>query len=104
MRGRAWRPALLVGAIAVTAGVAAPGLAKPSAVTLGPAVRIQTPGSNPTTCPVEGEPAVTVTSAGTWVAYNDDQGCPLNPVTQLHLTSVQLVPARGGAPRYVQIK
>jgi hypothetical protein len=103
MRGRTWRPALLGAAIAVTAGLAAPGLAKPGAITLGPTVRIQTPGSNPTTCPVEGEPTVTVTSAGTWVAYNDDQGCPLNPVAKLHLTSVQLVPARGGAPRYVQI-
>ena len=104
MRRRAWRPALVVTALALTAGVAAPGLAKPGAVSLGPTVRVQTPGSNPTTCPVEGEPTVTVTSAGTWVAYNDDQGCPLNPAAHLHLTSVQLVPARGGAPRYVQIK
>src|SRR4051794_4998513 len=104
MRRRAWRPALVVTALALTAGVAAPGLAKPGAVSLGPTVRIQTPGSNPTTCPIEGEPAITVTSAGTWVAYNDDQGCPLNPVAHLHLTSIQLVPAHGGAPRYVQIK
>src|SRR3954463_15616392 len=104
MRRRAWRPALVVTALALTAGVAAPGLAKPGAVSLGPTVRIQTPGSNLTTCPVEGEPSVTVTSAGTWVAYNDDQGCPANPAAHLHLTSVQLVPARGGAPRYVQIK
>jgi hypothetical protein len=88
----------------MTAGLAVPGLAKPAAVTLGPTIRVQTPGSNPTTCPVEGEPTVAVTAAGTWVAYNDDQGCPLNPAANLHLTSVQLVPVHGGAPRYVQIK
>jgi len=103
MRGLSWRPALLVTAIAVTAGVAAPGLAKPAAITLGPTIRVQTPGSNPTTCPVEGEPTVAVTGAGTWVAYNDDQGCPANPVAKLHLTSVQLVTGQG-APRYVQMK
>ena len=100
---RRFRAVLLVTAVAVTAGLAAPGLAKPGGVTLGPTIRIQTPGANPTTCPVEGEPTVAVTAAGVWVAYNDDQGCPLSPVAHLHLTSVQFVPAQG-APRYVQIK
>jgi len=103
MRRRGWRPALLGLAIALVAGLAMPGAAKPSGVTLGPTIRVQTPGSNPTTCPVEGEPTVAVTSAGTWVAYNDDQGCPLNPVAHLHLTSVQLITGQG-APKYVQVK
>src|SRR4051794_5297585 len=96
MRRRGWRPALLGLAIALVAGLAMPGAAKPSGVTLGPTIRVQTPGSNPTTCPVEGEPTVAVTSAGTWVAYNDDQGCPLNPVAHPHLPSGHLIPGPGG--------
>jgi len=93
-----WRPALLVIAVALTAGLAQSGQAqsghaKPGGITLGPTIRIQTPGSNPTTCPVEGEPTVAVTVAGTWVAYNDDQGCPVNPVAHLHQ------PPRLGAAR-----
>ena len=102
MQRRVWRPVLLATALAVAAGLAGPGLAKPSGIQLGPTIRVQTPGSNPTTCPVEGEPATAVTAAGIWVAYNDDQGCPLNPVAHLHLTSVQLITQ--GAPRYVSVE
>ena len=50
---------------------------------------------------MEGEPAVAVTSAGTWFGYNDDQGCLLNPLATYHLTGVQLIPAGGGSPKYV---
>ncbi|MDP9102093.1 MAG: hypothetical protein M3N21_08110 [Actinomycetota bacterium] len=89
--------------VAAATALAAPTAARPPLVTLGPAVRIQTPGQTVMTCPIEGEPAVAVTSAGTWVGYNDDQGCPLNPTAHLHLTSLQLVPAAGGAPRYVPV-
>ena len=57
-------------AIGLTAALAGTGLAKTRAgsIRLGPTIRVQTPGSNPTTCPVEGEPAIAVTVAGTWVA------------------------------------
>jgi len=103
MRLRGWRPGLLLVAGALTAGLTAPGLANPTGITLGPTVRIRTPGQDVTTCPVEGEPTVAVTSAGTWVAYNDDQGCPANPAAHLHLTSAQLVTGQG-ATRYVPIK
>lgn len=97
------RFAPLVGIVAVVGllGTAWPALAGRGTVTLGRETRIQTPSSSVTTCPLEGEPTVTVTSAGSWVAYNDDQNCPLNPEAKLHLTSVQLLPAKGGAPEYV---
>lgn len=78
------------------------GAAGAPAVTLGPVVRIETPGES--TCPVEGEPDVVVTRAGTWVAYNDDHECVYSYYLgqMRRLTSLQLVPAGGGAPRYVE--
>ena len=91
----------LAAAAVIVAGLAVPGSAKPNAVTLGPTIRVQTPGQSVATCPVEGEPTVAVTSVGTWVAYNDDQGCPANPVAHLHLTSVQLITGNGS--KYVPI-
>jgi hypothetical protein len=83
-----------------TAGVAAP--PPPGTVTLGPLLRVQTPGGTPIACPFESEPEITHTSAGTWVGYNDDTGCPLL-ATQLRLTGVQLLPAGGGARRYIDL-
>lgn len=86
------------------AGVVVPSYAASSShISLRSPIRITSPGQTALTCPVEGEPAVTVTSAGTWVGYNDDQGCPLLPTVTLHLSGLQLIPAGGGAPRYVRI-
>jgi hypothetical protein len=69
---------------------------------LGKTVRITTPGA--TNCPAEGEPDTVTTSAGTWVGYNDDHDCLYPVVSKLErLTGVQLVPAKGGAPRLVKL-
>lgn len=83
------------------AGVAAP--APAGSVRLGQLQRVQTPGGSPITCPFESEPEIAHTAAGTWVGYNDDTGCPLSPTAQLRLTGVQLLPADGGPPRYVEL-
>ena len=95
---------VLLGALALAmacTGLATGASAGSSSVRLGPEIRVKTPGVGLTGCPLEGEPSTLVTSAGTWVAYNDDQGCPLNPVAHLHLTTVQLLPAHGGPARLV---
>ncbi len=97
-------PRLLLACAALLAAGAAFGSGATAAaapVTLGPEIRVQTPWVGLTGCPLEGEPSTVVTSAGTWVSYNDDQGCPLNPVAHLHLTTVQLLPAAGGPARLV---
>jgi len=86
---------MLAGAVAPLASRATTGKVK-----LGRTVRITTPGT--TVCPAEGEPEVTTTSAGTWVAYNDDHQCPLAASTP-RFVELQLVPRQGGAPRFVEI-
>ncbi|MCA1823425.1 MAG: glycoside hydrolase, partial [Frankia sp.] len=70
-------------------------------MTLRPVVRIQTP-TGLALCPAESEPEATWTSAGTWVAYNDLRECGFNPLIS-RVTGVQLIPARGGAPRFVEL-
>ncbi|HEX4654201.1 MAG TPA: hypothetical protein VH274_00515 [Mycobacteriales bacterium] len=59
---------------------------------LGPIVRVVSPGTSP--CPDEGEPEVTQTRLGTWVAYNDARECPALPTTT-RIEEVQLVPPHG---------
>ena len=90
------RRALLAGAattLAVSLAAFAPGSsAAVGSMTLGPIVRITTPGTS--LCPAEGEPEVTHTRLGTWVAYNDDHQCPADP-TFTRLTGLQLVPSQG---------
>lgn len=72
-------------------------------VAFGPIVRVTTPGAS--NCPVEGEPDVVVTKAGTWVGYNDDHDCLYPVVSELtRLTTVQLLPAGGGKPKVVPLK
>ena len=98
------RASLVLGALGVLAvALSTPPVAATSAraVTLGPVIRITTPGES--TCPVEGEPDVLRTSAGIWVGYNDDHECVFRYYLgqMRRLTSVQLIPAGGGAPRYV---
>jgi hypothetical protein len=88
--------AAVTGVLAATS--AAP--ADPTALRLGTIVRITTPGTS--LCPAEGEPEVTSTALGTWVAYNDDHQCPLNP-TMTRIEEVQLVPAQGGAPKFIPL-
>jgi hypothetical protein len=61
-------------------------------LTLGQIVRVTTPGTS--LCPAEGEPETTVTSKGTWVAYNDDHQCPLTPSFN-RIEEVQLIPPQG---------
>jgi hypothetical protein len=90
--------ALLIAACAAIAGGATAGSVP---VRLGEEVRVRTPGVGVTGCPLEGEPSTAVTSAGTWVAYNDDQTCPINPTGHFHLTTVQLLPEGGGQARLV---
>ena len=92
--------------LAAVSAVAAAAVTAPAATAagprLGPTLRIRTPGES--RCPVESEPDVVVTRAGTWVAYNDMHQCWLpvdNPMTSA--ISLQLVPAGGGAPRHVRI-
>jgi hypothetical protein len=98
-----------LGAFAAVAAFAGTGVAAPSAsgaVRLGPLLRVQTPGGTPISCPFESEPEIAHTAAGTWVGYNDDTGCPWlgsAGVVPLRLTGVQLIPANGGARRYVQL-
>ena len=77
---------------ALVAAVAPSSAAAPSSLSLGPIVRITTPGTS--LCPAEGEPETTHTRLGTWVAYNDDHQCPWLP-TMTRIEEVQLVPAQG---------
>lgn len=91
------RPSLLALLVLTLALLAAPSRA--AGPRLGPLLRVTTPGS--TLCPAETEPEVAVTSAGTWVGYNDDGGCPLLPGKSF--TTVQLLPRGGGAPRLVSL-
>jgi hypothetical protein len=88
-----------------SAGMAAP--ASAGSVRLGPLLRVQSPAGTPNLCPIESEPEIARTSAGTWVAYNDDAGCAFGAGTAAHdhlrLTGVQLLPAHGGARRVVEL-
>src|ERR1044072_4660140 len=59
---------------------------------LGHTVRITTPGTTP--CAAEGEPEVTRTRLGIWVAYNDDHDCPWLP-TMTRLLVLQLARPQG---------
>src|SRR3954469_17595606 len=99
----------LLAALAAAAALGSAGLAAPTpaGVRLGPLLRVQTPGGTPLNCPFESEPEIAHTSAGTWVGYNDDTGCPWlgsSSVSQLRLTGVTLIPANGGSPRrYIQL-
>ena len=70
-----------------------------SSLTLGHIVRITTPGTTP--CAAEGEPEVTRTRLGIWVAYNDDHDCPWLP-TSTRAIGVQLVRPQG-PPVFVQL-
>jgi len=103
---RVSRRQLVIAVILVAlAGLGGAGVAAPTpagSLRLGPLLRVQTPGGSPVSCPFESEPEIAYTSAGTWVGYNDDTGCPLL-ATQLRLTGVQLLPAGGGAHRYVDL-
>jgi hypothetical protein len=91
----------MAGSLALAAGLATAGTAAPAPdVRLGPLLRVQTPGDT-IACPFESEPEIARTSAGTWVAYNDDTGCPL-VASQLRLTGVQLL-SRDGKRRYFQL-
>jgi hypothetical protein len=87
-------------ALAGAAVALAPAGAAGDSVTLKAPVRVTTEGT--TACPAEGEPEVTVTSAGTWVGYNDDHECALDPRLK-RIVSVQLLPAGGGAARRVPL-
>jgi hypothetical protein len=89
-------PAALAGAAALLAPAGAAG----DAVTLRVPVRVTTAGDTP--CPAEGEPEVTVTSAGTWVGYNDDHECALDPRLK-RIVGLQLIPAGGGPLRRVPL-
>src|SRR3954469_20735333 len=98
----------LLAALAAAAALGSAGLAAPTpaGVRLGPLLRVQTPGGTPISCPFESEPEIAHTSAGTWVGYNDDTGCPwLGSVgaIQFRLTGVQLIPNNGGPRRYVAL-
>src|SRR4051812_23449494 len=98
-----------LGAVAAVAAFGSAGLAAPAptgSIRLGPLLRVQTPGGTPISCPFESEPEIARTSAGTWVGYNDDTGCPwLGSVgaIQFRLTGVQLIPNNGGPRRYVAL-
>lgn len=86
-------PAGVAVAVAALAGALAPMSAAGSpSLALGPIVRITTPGTS--LCPAEGEPEVTRTRLGIWVAYNDDHQCPWLP-TMTRIEELQLVPAQG---------
>lgn len=93
----------LLGLAAAAAAAAGPA-AQAAPPRLGPIVRVETPGTTP--CPAESEPATLATEAGTWVAYNDLHNCvPAHYAGELkRITSVQLLPASGGAPRYLGIE
>jgi hypothetical protein len=90
------RRAAHAGAAAAIAGLVAllapSSVASSTALALGPIVRITTPGTS--LCPAEGEPEVTRTRLGIWVAYNDDHQCPWLP-SMTRIEEVQLVPAQG---------
>src|SRR3954465_14295809 len=93
-----------LGAVAAVAAFGSAGLAAPAptgSIRLGPLLRVQTPGGTPVSCPFESEPEIARTSAGTWVAYNGDSGCPL-VATQLRLTGVQLL-SPNGKRRYIDL-
>ncbi|MDQ1705765.1 MAG: hypothetical protein QOF18_2131 [Frankiaceae bacterium] len=96
------RRTLLTGAasaVALVAAMAPSGTAGTTALALGSIVRITTPGTS--LCPAEGEPEVTHTRLGTWVAYNDDHQCPWLP-TLTRIEEVQLVPAQG-RPKFIPL-
>ena len=79
--------------MAVLLAMFAPGSsAAPGAMSLGPTVRITTPGTTP--CAAEGEPEVTRTRLGIWVAYNDDHDCPWLPSAS-RFTGLQLIRPQG---------
>jgi len=79
--------------MAVLLAMFAPGSsAAPGAMSLGPTVRITTPGTTP--CAAEGEPEVTRTRLGIWVAYNDDHDCPWLPSVS-RFTGLQLIRPQG---------
>jgi hypothetical protein len=84
----------------VCAALLGPAGAAGDSVTLRAPVRVTTAGDTP--CPAEGEPEVTVTSAGTWVGYNDDHECALDPRLK-RIVTVQLLPAGGGPARRVPL-
>ena len=90
--------------LASALAAAGSGPADAGRVTLGPVVRVETPGVSP--CPAESETDVVVTKAGTWVGYNDLHQCVLTsyPNRLERLTSLQLLPAGGGPARYVAIR
>jgi hypothetical protein len=82
------RMAVLGMAVVLGAAIAPSQAAAP---VLGPLLRVTTPESS--LCAYESEPETVATAVGTWVAYNDDSGCPLVASTP-HFTTVQLL--RGG--------
>ncbi len=97
MRPRRLLRVLLV--LPALASVGLPARAAPDVV-LGPPQRLVSPRDG--LCPVGSEPQITVTRAGTWVAYNDLADCGFNPLVT-RATSLQLLPARGGPARYIAL-
>ena len=93
--------ALTAAVVTAAAGAGVAAARGPGTARLGPLLRVQTPGGTQLACPFESEPEIARTAAGTWVAYNDDSGCPL-VATKLRLTGVQLL-SPSGKRRYIQL-
>lgn len=92
---------VLAAALATAALLPAVGTATPSP-RLGAIVRVTTPGVGG--CHAEGETAVAVTSAGTWVAYNDLGICQATgTATGERVTVLQLLPADGGPAKVIAL-
>ena len=88
--------ALVAAALLPAAGHAAP------APRLGPIVRVTTPGT--AACHAEGETAVAITAAGTWVGYNDLGLCQApNYVLGQRVTGLQLLPTGGGPAKLIEL-
>lgn len=99
MRRRSAIAAGATGIAALVAVVSPVTSAGPEPLALGATIRVTTPGTS--ACPAEGEPEITVTRAGTWVAYNDDHECFLVPGSSRGL-ELQLLPPQGAA-RFVPL-
>ena len=95
MRARLLAPVAILSLLPFSAHAAPPSR-------LGPIVRVTTPGT--AGCHTESEPALAITSAGTWVGYNDLGLCQAaDAALGNHITFVQLLPAAGGSARVVPL-
>jgi hypothetical protein len=92
-----------LGAVVANALVTGGATATDPGVTLEGPLLLTAAATDPASCPVIGEPAVAVTSAGRWAAYNTDEGAGCGWTSQ-HFTGLQLVPPGGAAPRLASLK